>query len=208
MRPPSLRIGWRVATAIVAGILAGSVLITPAVGHIASIAHTWSKHFQPLADQRYVRKAQTQTGFVSCPAVAWQEASNTMLYDETANLRFIGAPAASGRFHCPIALPHGANLTTARYGIRDANPTEALSCTVTRRPLLGDAGGIEMATANSDFISMPGDVQLTGTFSGATVDNGTFSYSVTCFIIGNGTDIGIYGASIEYTITGAKGAAS
>lgn len=46
---------WRVAAALVAGILAGSVLITPALGHIGSIAHLWKDHFQPRADARYER---------------------------------------------------------------------------------------------------------------------------------------------------------
>jgi hypothetical protein len=55
MRLRSMRSSWRVAAALVAGILAGSILITPALGHMGSIAHLWSEHFQPRADARYER---------------------------------------------------------------------------------------------------------------------------------------------------------
>jgi hypothetical protein len=54
MRPPSIRHIWHVPAALLAGILAGSVLITPALGHIAGVTHTWNQHFRPLADARYV----------------------------------------------------------------------------------------------------------------------------------------------------------
>jgi hypothetical protein len=55
MRLRSIRSSWRVATALIAGILAGSVLITPALGHVGSIAHLWKDHFEPRADARYAR---------------------------------------------------------------------------------------------------------------------------------------------------------
>jgi hypothetical protein len=58
MRPPSIRHTWRVLAALVAGLLAGSVLITPALGHIAGVSHTWNQHFRPLADARYVNEQE------------------------------------------------------------------------------------------------------------------------------------------------------
>lgn len=44
----------RTAPALLAGILAGAILIQPAVAHVTrAVRHTW-KHLRPLADARYV----------------------------------------------------------------------------------------------------------------------------------------------------------
>lgn len=55
MRQRSMRRPWRLPAAIVAGILAGTILITPASGHLSGVTHTWNQHFRPKADARYER---------------------------------------------------------------------------------------------------------------------------------------------------------
>lgn len=212
MHLPSIRISGRVVAGIVAGILAGTVLITPAVGHIGSVAHTWTKHFQPRADQRYVRKAQVQTGFVSCPAEGWQELNSG--FGEYLTLGgFLTTTSNGAVFACSVSLPHGAQITAFRPTVVDDSSDEALTCQLTK---VGFASStppgnfFQLAQAGTTAVGQPGKTTLEDSTIGGdpVVDNNSFGYAAQCEIGGTGSDLGIIGASVQYSVNGAKGAAS
>jgi hypothetical protein len=212
MRLSSSRIHWRTAAALVAGILVGSMLITPAVGHIARIAHTWKKHFQPLADQRYVRKAQVQTGYVSCSADGWQELNSAFGEHDTLG-GFLTTTSNGAVFACAVNLPHGAQVTAYRPTVVDNSSSEQLSCMLTRVSFAPDASPgtfFLLAQAETTAAGQPGKTTLEdSTIAGdPVVDNNNFGYAAQCAINGAGPDLGIVGASIQYSVNGVKGTAS
>jgi hypothetical protein len=212
MRKPSIRRAWRMPAALLAGLLAGSVLITPALGHIGGIAHTWNKHFQPLADQRYVRKAQVQTGYVSCSGDGWQEL-NTAFGEHTTSGGFLTTTSNGAVFACAVNLPHGAQITAFRPTVVDNSSSELLTCWLTRVSFApGDSPGtfFLLAQAQTTAVGQPGKTTLEDSTIGGdpVVDNNNSGYATQCEIAGTGSDLGIIGASIQYSVNGVKGAAS
>jgi hypothetical protein len=105
-------------------------------------------------------------------------------------------------FTCNAAVPHGATVTAVRFTVFDNNATKIVSCVLARQAFLG---GLEVMADQSTTgeMNQPGPTQLLDTtITDVTVDNNNFAYSVLCQLGGTGRDIGLYGSSIEYTITG------
>jgi len=55
---------------VIVGMVLGAALVTPAGAHIDSIAHTWSKHFKPLAKKVFYTKKQSNGRFLKKTAKA------------------------------------------------------------------------------------------------------------------------------------------
>jgi hypothetical protein len=55
---------WKIATIVLAVVAALGWASTPATGHVADWADTWSAHIKPRTDQRYYTKAETDVRYV------------------------------------------------------------------------------------------------------------------------------------------------
>lgn len=187
-------------------IVAGQLVVTPAGAHVGgTVAHLWSKHIRPLADDRYVRAAQVRTGYVSCPASAFTATASGTSYRIVQDITGMRLEITSGvntPLACNAAVPHGATVTAIRFTVFDNSATKIVSCVFARQAFLG---GLEFMADQSTTgeMNQPGPTQLLDTtITDPTVDDNNFAYSVLCQLGGTGTDIGLYGSSIEYTITG------
>ena len=71
-----------------------------------------------------------------------------------------------------------------------------------------DVGDTIAVLPSTGDAATPGDVQLSTTaISNAVVDNINYDYTLQCAMDPSGT-IALYGATVEYTLTGAQGAAA
>lgn len=196
-------------SAALAGVVVATLVLTPAGAHVGgTVAHLWTDHIRPLADSRYVKAAQLRTGYVSCAGSAFQEEISSYSYSTGfGGLRFVTA-GLGGEFHCNAALPQGAKVTAVRFTVLDSSNTEWIDCHLWRNNLATGTVSM-MASSATNSLATPGLIRLSDTSIGnATINNRDFAYIVACVINGTGEDIGLFGASTKYTITGAKGAAS
>jgi hypothetical protein len=201
---------WSRVSLILIGILLGSMLVRPAVAHVASWAHNWTAHIKPrvqvYGDSRWVRKAAVQTGYFSCAGTAWESALGATVYDTNTSLKYriSGDP---GRFRCSVEVPHGATITAVRFSVVDSDPTD-VTCRLDRTNMAASIG-TELNMANVATTGTPGAVRVEDTsINSAVVDNAQYSYFVQCDVPGTTIATGVYGANIEYTVSGLKGAAS
>jgi hypothetical protein len=183
-------------------------MFSPAGAHVGgTVGHLWKKHIRPRADGRYVRAAQIRTGFTSCAAGAFQEHFKSMDYSMSEGRRYMTSPG-NGAFSCSPALPHGATIKVVRFTVHDASPTEWVTCGLERDGLVSGAWAL-LGEANTTPAGVEGTTRLSVTsLVSPKVDNQAFAYRLVCHIVGSGTDVGFYGASIEYTLRSAQGAAS
>jgi hypothetical protein len=196
---------------ILIGILFGSLLVNPAVAHVASWAHNWTVHIRPrvqaYGDSRWVRKATVQTGYFSCSGTAWESAFGGTVYDTTGSLKF-RTGGTSAMFRCSVELPHGATVTAARFSVKDSDGADDVSCELWRTNMVASVG-TEANLASATTTGTPGSVQIIDTtIENAVVDNANYSYFAFCDVLSSTSAAGIYGANIEYTVSGSKGAAS
>ena len=195
---------------ILIGILMGSLFVRPAVGHVASWAHNWGVHIRPrvvaLGDSRWVRKATVQTGYYSCAGTAWESALGSTVYDTNFSLKYriSGDP---GTFRCSVEIPHGATITAVRFSVVDSDATD-VTCRLDRTNMAASIG-TEVHMANVSTSGSPGAVRLEDlTINSPVVDNAQYSYFAQCSVEGTTIATGVYGANIEYTVSGLNGAAS
>jgi hypothetical protein len=115
----------------------------------------------------------------------------------------------NGVFRCNVALPDGAVITKATAAVHDADSAGTITCAVARNR-------IDVPTFTPDAIAQLGTaiassndtVLSTTTISNGVVNNARYVYRLSC-AMGGGVDaadsLGVYGGSVTYTITAAKG---
>jgi hypothetical protein len=209
---------------LVAGAFIGALLVAPAGAHVGgTVQHLWTEHIRPLAKQifytkaqsdgRYVRAAQTNLGFANCPANAFTEQASNDSWNSSAGYRYLTDLITSGAFECNAALPNGAQVTAVRFSVRDSQATEGILCDMFRTRILpgrfgtGSIGFVDtMASVSS--VGSPSNTVLSDTTIAFPTVSRDFAYRLRCILTGTGVTLGFYGASVQYEITGAQGAAS
>jgi hypothetical protein len=203
---------WSRFSLILIGILLGSLFVHPAVAHVASWAHNWTVHIRPrvkaYGDSRWVRKAAVQTGYSSCAGSAWESVLEGTIFQTSNSLKYRTGGTTPAVFRCGVQLPHGATITAARFSVKDSDATD-VTCSLWRTDMVSAIGSDGPSMASVSTTDTPGNVQISDTtVTNAVVDNGQYSYFVQCDDLGSTASVGIYGANIEYTVSGLKGAAS
>jgi hypothetical protein len=203
---------WSRVSLILIGILLGSLLVRPAVAHVGTWAHNWTVHIKPrvqaYGDARWVRKAAVQTGYSSCAGSAWESVLDGTIFQTSNSLKYRTGGTTPAVFRCGVQLPHGATITAARFSVKDSDATD-VTCSLWRTDMVSDIGSDSPNMASVSTTGTPGDVQISDTtIANGVVDNGQYSYFVQCDDLGSTASVGIYGANIEYTVSGLKGAAS
>jgi hypothetical protein len=195
---------------ILIGMLLGTVLVRPAVAQVIDWAHAWTVHIRPrvvaLGDSRWVRKATVQTGYYSCAGSAWESALGGTVYDTNNGLKY-RISGDTGTFRCSVEIPHGATITAVRFSVVDSDPTD-VTCRLDRTNMAASIG-TEVHMASAATTGTPGAVRIEDlTINSPVVDNAQYSYFAQCSVEGTTIATGVYGANIEYTVSGLNGAAS
>jgi hypothetical protein len=197
---------------ILIGVLLGSVLVRPAVAHVASWAHNWAAHIKPrvqvYGDSRWVRKAAVQTGYFSCAGTAWESILEGVTFETSGSLKYRTGGPSPAIFRCNAQLPHGATVQAVRFTVKDSDATD-VTCSLWRTDMTTAIGTDPPAMASVATTATPGNVQISDTsVSDALINNARYSYFLQCDDHGSTASAGVYGANIEYTVSGLKGAAS
>ena len=195
---------------ILIGVLLGSLFVRPAVAQVTDWARAWTVHIRPrvvaLGDSRWVRKATVQTGYYSCAGTAWESALGSTVYDTFNSLKY-RISGDIGTFRCSVEIPHGATITAVRFSVVDSDPTD-VTCRLDRTNMAASIG-TEVHMASATTTGTPGAVRIEDlTINSPVVDNAQYSYFAQCSVEGTTIATGVYGANIEYTVSGLNGAAS
>jgi hypothetical protein len=195
---------------ILIGIVLGSVLVHPAMAQVTDCARAWRLPIRPrvvtLGDARWVRKATVQTGYYSCAGSAWESALGGTVYDTNTGLKY-RISGDTGTFRCSVEIPHGATITAVRFSVVDSDPTD-VTCRLDRTNMAASIGD-EVHMASAATTGTPGAVRIEDlTINSPVVDNAQYSYFAQCSIDGTTIAAGVYGANIEYTVSGLNGAAT
>jgi hypothetical protein len=198
---------------ILIGILLGSVLVRPAVGHVAGWAHNWSVHIRPrvvaLGDARWVKRVAVQTGYFSCAGTAWESVLEGTTFETSGSLKYRTGGPPTALFRCNAQLPEGATIQAVRFTVKDADAVDDVTCALWRTDMTTTIGTDPPEMAIVATSGAPGAVQISDpTVIDALVDNARYSYFLQCDDVGSTASMGIYGANIEYTVSGLNGAAS
>jgi hypothetical protein len=195
---------------ILIGVLLGSLFVRPAVAQVTDWARAWTVHIRPrvvaLGDSRWVRKATVQTGYYSCAGSAWESALGSTVYDTFNSLKY-RISGDIGTFRCSVEIPHGATITAVRFSVVDSDPTD-VTCRLDRTNMAASIG-TEVHMASATTTGTPGAVRIEDlSINSPVVDNAQYSYFAQCSVEGTTIATGVYGANIEYTVSGLNGAAS
>lgn len=204
---------WSRVSLLLIGILLGSLLVRPAMGHVAGWAHNWTVHLRPrvqaYGDARWVRKAAVQTGYFSCAGTAWESVLEGTIFETSGSLKYRTGGPPTALFRCNAQLPHGATIQAARFTVKDSDAVDNVTCSLWRTDMTTTIGTDPPEMAIVATSGAPGAAQIDDlTVTDAVVDNARYSYFLQCDDVGSDAGIGIYGANIEYTVSGLKGAAS
>jgi len=108
----------------------------------------------------------------------------------------------TGYFACPVILSDGAEVLALRGSFIDTSATEYGQCELRRQPFL--AVDVIMAeTAITGILDTPGSITVEDpTITDPIINNASNAYELACYLGGNGTDLQLYAASVEYSVTG------
>ena len=204
---------WSRVSLILIGILLGSLLVRPAVAHVAGWAHNWTVHLKPqvraYGDLRWVRKSAVQTGYFSCAGTAWESVLEGTLFETSGSLKYRTGGTTPAIFRCSAQLPHGATVQAVRFTVKDSDAIHDVTCSLWRTDMTTTIGTDPPEMATVETTGTPGAVQLSDTsVTEAVVNNARYSYFLQCDEMGSNANAGIYGANIEYTVSGLNGAAA
>lgn len=162
-------------------------------------------HLGGKAPGAYLLGATKVTRTFSCGGSTMTPDSNGIVY-VTEGTR---VESHDGVFRCNLALPDGATVTKATAAVHDADSAGTITCAVARNR-------IDVPTFNPDAVAQMGTaiagsndtVLSTTTISNGVVNNAHYVYRLSCAMSG-GVDaadsLGVYGGSVTYTTTAAKG---
>jgi hypothetical protein len=119
-------------------------------------------------------------------------------------------------FGCDPSLPHGAIVTKVQFTVRDASDTGSLKCYLLRTGLgaTTNTGDSQIVGTVLESAEPTGTQQMahmmTASDSYKTIDNAGRAYLLECefkyhFLIDQDNSLGIFGATVFYKITAAKG---
>ncbi len=159
------------------------------------------------ADARYVQESEMFTGSFSCPGHQFQEEKSSYGFDDANGYVYA---MSGGSFTCNASLPDGATIAAVHFSLFDSSASFYVSGFLTRVDLASNLGFTPtLASVLSDGSSTPGRIRLSDTtIENPVVDNGNFAYVLRFSTDGTNLMAGFYGATVEYTLTGAQGAAA
>jgi len=204
---------WSRVSLILIGILLGSLMVRPAVAHVAGWAHNWTVHIKPqvraYGDLRWVRKTAVQTGYFSCAGTAWESVLEGTTFETSGSLKYRTGGTTPAIFRCSAQLPHGATVQAVGFSVKDSDAINDVTCSLWRTDMTTTIGTDPPEMAVAATTDTPGDVQISdSSVTDAVIDNALYSYFLQCDDPGSTANAGVYGANIEYTVSGLKGAAS
>lgn len=197
MSASGIRITLRPTALLVLGVLLGAMLVGPAVARVAG----------PGQSDSAVSAAGTQTRAVSCASTDFFPVDSDTPYQNAGTMR---EAAGVDSLRCNPGLPHRAVVTRVRFSIHDGSISGVVGPCALKRM------GLAIATVNTvqTMASVPATdlyaysetpKRLTDTsISFATVDPTNYAYWLECQVNGSPL-IGVYGADVTFTITGANG---
>jgi hypothetical protein len=99
-----------VGAAVIAGVVVGALVVTPAGAHVGgTVGHLWTKHIRPLATDIFYTKTQSNTRFVKVGgSEKWREVG------AAGQPNFTGGDACPG-IPCWQNFPGGIHNTVAFY---------------------------------------------------------------------------------------------
>lgn len=184
-RIKNARVGMLMAGALAIGALFG--------GSVVSVA-------SPQAAVIYTRTA-------SCGGLNFYIASDSEPFGEDGIMR-----KANGEVRCNAALPNGANVTKVSFTVYDNTVSGQLSgCALVRTnlvPATTNPNSYDNMTDYmlTDVVPAPGLIRLTDTsISFPTINNARFGYYLQCSITELSNALGLYGATVTYTISSTLG---
>lgn len=110
-----------------------------------------------------------------------------------------------GIFWCNVVIPDGATITKVSFAVKDFDNTAEVSAGALSRTHLTAGTPTLMAFTNSSGVATVSSSVVTledTTISAPVVDNAIYSYRLEVSMDGTDSDVGIYGATIEYTYPG------
>jgi hypothetical protein len=202
-------IGRGLAVMVVGALAAGALVIAP-VGAGTSLTKQKAKklfYAKKKSDARYVQESEMFTGSFSCPGHQFQEDKSSYGFDDANGYVYA---TSGGIFTCNASLPDGATIAAVHFSVFDSSASFYVSGFLTRLDLASNLGqGATLASVLSDGGSAPGRIRLSDTtIENPVVDNGNFAYALRMSTDGTNLTAGLYGATVEYTVTGAQGAAA
>ena len=204
-----MRAGARGTIVLAVALLAAVTLIASPAGAGQALTKQKAKklfYTKTKADARYLEEGQVLNGSYTCGALAWQEGTSAQTFDTNGPLRTGAAPFSS--FTCNVPLPEGATITAVRFTVKDssaAGQVTSMSLSSVRMvpPVMVQGVASVPPTGTTE---MPGQVQLSAPAISAPLVDGDFAYGLSVIVEGTG-DVGFYGATVEYTVPAAQGAA-
>jgi hypothetical protein len=149
----------------------------------------------------FVRTTDTVTRHFSCAGTAWENAMSAVGYGIENSLKH-----SDGSFHalffCSVDIRDGATVTEVSFSVRDSHQSYDVDCSMWRRDLATEVGASSPMAVDVVTSGMPGDVRISETtIHNPVIDNARFSYGLGCWV-GADIAIGLYGATVTYTVTG------
>jgi hypothetical protein len=155
-----------------------------------------------LDSSQLVRKSDSFTRHFACAGTAWENSMSAVGYSLEGSLKH-----SDGSFHalffCSPNLPDGATVTEVSYSVKDSHESYNVECSMWRKNMKTQIGGGVAMTGEVVTSGTPGDVRISErTINFPVIDNARFSYLLACWV-GADSAIGLYGAIVTYTVSGA-----
>jgi hypothetical protein len=146
----------------------------------------------------------SQSRNATCAGSGFLPVDDGLAYGTDASLRF--SQTAGGVFRCSASLPDGASVTAVRFSVEDSVAANIGPCRMVRTSLVSSIGAETVMADAGSTSGTPGGTRLSDTsVASPNIDNANFAYFLTCTIGGTDNQVGVYGASIAYTISNAAG---
>jgi hypothetical protein len=180
------------AVCVAVGLLVAAMLVSPVAARVSGLSPT--------------PRAVGQTRTTTCGALAFKPIDSDVSYIGSGSGKYMYTnDAGDPTFQCPLELPDRAVVRKVQFTLFDIDPSQEVSfCRLVRDSITTDTAGTKQVMA-SVAASTPGVVRHTTTaIAFATVKNTSFSYALEC-ALGQGINVGIYGANVTYNISSVNG---
>ncbi|MGH2712005.1 MAG: hypothetical protein ACRDH9_12485 [Actinomycetota bacterium] len=144
----------------------------------------------------------TLAGTASCPGSGFDPLSSTSAYTTVTGERIA---SVANTFRCAIDLPNGATVSGVSFTVNDpAGGGNVMACALTRTDLTIPLTIEDTVNTPPAATADAGPVTVIGAIIGANavISNSGFGYSLSCDM---GTDTGIFGAIVTYTVPASVG---
>jgi hypothetical protein len=164
----------------------------------------------PRGAKTAIRPAASQTRSTSCGPFDFQPVESDTQADYANAKRIRKGTSGTGFFSCNPSLPTRAVVTKVQFSVWDGSGSSQLKyCGLYRSGLTGPTSDNvqELAAVPGTGIDQaPGFARLSDTsIRNATIDTGKYVYWLQCNLEQSGQSLGLFGADVLYTITGANG---